>query len=365
MEISESESQINESTPDGVKKRMRGLIDWFKLKTGQMPSQTNKTKNKEKRHEKNNVCSHIYDFKFEHSNRRVAILIINSFKISEQPERPFADEDKTKMKKLFELLDFEVIVLENRKSGDLWEDLQAINREIENNCDCLACVISSHGAEIPIASSSETSPQPRHHVLYTEDNIIPTDTILQLFNDENCPNLQGKPRIFFIQACRSIFDIAPKSEVDEGYTIDLVQDQVDIDKVPEKTKETLADTHGRHEEEENNLSNCKPIEPVDFCLIPCYEDYLVMFSSSSGKLGWSDKGKGGWLMYCLFTVFEELLDTNFENFLQILSRVCGKMATDLETSHRNKMYNETKSAAVIYHMLTKDLYLRPKSMMEK
>lgn len=91
-----------------------------------MPSQTNKTKNKEKRHEKNNVCSHIYDFKFEHSNRRVAILIINSFKISEQPERPFADEDKTKMKKLFELLDFEVIVLENRKSGDLWEDLQGL-----------------------------------------------------------------------------------------------------------------------------------------------------------------------------------------------------------------------------------------------
>lgn len=90
----------------------------------------------------------------------------------------------------------------------------------------------------------------------------------------------------------------------------------------------------------------------------------MMLHFFTGKLGWSDKGKGGWLMYCLFTVFEELLDTNFENFLQILSRVCGKMATDLETSHRNKMYNETKSAAVIYHMLTKDLYLRPKSMME-
>jgi hypothetical protein len=46
---------------------------------------------------------------------------------------------------------------------------------------------------------------------------------------------------------------------------------------------SIPDTHGRPEDDEEiKPSEFKQLEPVDFCLIPCYEDYLVMFSSSSG-----------------------------------------------------------------------------------
>jgi len=74
-------------------------------------------------------------------------------------------------------------------------------------------------------------------------------------------------------------------------------------------------------------------------------------------------------MYCLYKVFEKLVDTNYEmDLLQILSQVCGKMARYLE-SHcpKKEVYHRTKSAAVIYHMLTKSIYLRPKfyRMVEK
>ncbi|XP_052106425.1 caspase-1-like [Mytilus californianus] len=319
----------------------------FKQTTGQIPSQTDKVKSNKEPSVKNYLFNDIYDF--NHSNKRVAILIINS-SFSEYSKRPFASEDYTKMKTMFELMDFDVKVLVNKKSSDLRKELQTISRQMEESCDCLACVISSHGAEIPMESSNDTSAQPRHHVLFTADGIVPTDRILQEFNDDNCPNLQGKPRMFFIQACRSIFnpDNDPESEIDKGYTIDLLQELADNDIVPDKMNEKVTNAQ---------------IDAVDFCDIPCYEDYLVMFSSSSGKLGWSDK-RGGWLMYCLFTVFEKLLDTDFDDFLQILSAVCGKMARDLETSHPKKVYNRTKSAAVIYHMLTKDLYLRPKSIKE-
>ena len=72
-------------------------------------------------------------------------------------------------------------------------------------------------------------------------------------------------------------------------------------------------------------------------------------------------------MYCLYTVFEELLDTNYEmDLLQILSQVCGKMARDLETHCPEKeVYHGTKSAAVVYHMLTKRIYLKFDRMVEK
>ena len=74
-----------------------------------------------------------------------------------------------------------------------------IKSNIEADCDCIACVISSHGAEVPIAKTTENTSYTRHHILFTKDGIIPTDEILELFNDEHCPRLRGKPRMFFIQ----------------------------------------------------------------------------------------------------------------------------------------------------------------------
>jgi hypothetical protein len=67
-------------------------------------------------------------------------------------------------------------------------------------------------------------------------------------------------------------------------------------------------------------------------------------------------------MRCLYIVFEKLVDTNYEmDLLQILSQVCGKMARYLESyCPRKEVYHRTKSAAVIYHMLTKSIYLKPK-----
>ena len=48
------------------------------------------------------------------------------------------------------------------------------------------------------------------------------------------------------------------------------------------------DTRGRPEDGRNSPRNYKEEyfrskEPASFCLIPCYEDYLVMFSSASGN----------------------------------------------------------------------------------
>ncbi|VDI79463.1 Hypothetical predicted protein [Mytilus galloprovincialis] len=95
--------------------------------------------------------------------------------------------------------------------------------------------------------------------------------------------------------------------------------------------------------------------------IPCSEDFLVMFTCSSGRTGMTDQ-RGRWLMHCLYCVFETLLGTNYkEHFLQILTKVCGKMAQDFIVNRSSdRLFHKTKSAAVICHMLTKDLYLKPK-----
>lgn len=70
---------------------------------------------------KQEPTEYVYDF--DHPRRGVAIFIINST-FDTQPKRPFADEDCKKMTELFSLLDFEIKLLENKSSIELWKSLK-------------------------------------------------------------------------------------------------------------------------------------------------------------------------------------------------------------------------------------------------
>ena len=59
---------------------------------------------------------------FQHKKRGFAVLIINS-KFDYQPERPNADLDRYSMSKMFQQLDFTVILLENLTSRSLLEKM--------------------------------------------------------------------------------------------------------------------------------------------------------------------------------------------------------------------------------------------------
>ena len=59
---------------------------------------------------------------FQHKKRGFAVLIINS-KFDYQPERPNADLDRYSMSKMFQQLDFTVILLENLTSRKLLEKM--------------------------------------------------------------------------------------------------------------------------------------------------------------------------------------------------------------------------------------------------
>lgn len=90
---------------------------------------------------------------------------------------------------------------------------------------------------------------------------------------------------------------------------------------------------------------------------------LFFLYTFSERIAWSDCGKGGWLIFCIYEVFKQLLDTNYSiSLLHILTDVCGKMSKDMETrTPSTPAYDCSKSAATIYHMLTKDIFLKPVS----
>ncbi|VDO96533.1 unnamed protein product [Schistosoma curassoni] len=53
--------------------------------------------------------------------------------------------------------------------------------------DCFACVILSHGDE--------------GGLIYATDGSIPVDRIIAPFRGDQCLDLRGKPKLFFIQVC--------------------------------------------------------------------------------------------------------------------------------------------------------------------
>lgn len=67
-------------------------------------------------------------------------------------------------------------------------------------------------------------------------------------------------------------------------------------------------------------------------------------------------------MHCLYQVFNDVTCTD-DDLLTILTCVCGKMARDMETNCPNSPhYDKAKSAACVYHRLSKDIYLQPKEI---
>ncbi|CAG2203760.1 unnamed protein product [Mytilus edulis] len=205
---------------------------------------------------------------------------------------------------------------------------------------------SKMGYAIFIINSEFQSEKERQYAVKDRDNMI---TLFQQLGfeikllenkskKELLQNLAGKPKMFFIQACRCLKDSPETSHYDYGFDI------------PSKHAKISC-----HYDEKSSMDQESVFQ------IPCSEDFLVMFTCSPGKSGMTDQ-RGGWLIHCLYCVFKTLLDSNYkEHFLQILTKVCGKMAQDLKVNcSSERLFHETKSAAVIYHMLTKDLYLKPK-----
>lgn len=61
--------------------------------------------------------------------------------------------------------------------------------ETENNAECVVLIIMSHGGG---------------NRVYGVDSIpVELKTLIDVFSSVNCPSLHGKPRLVFVQACRS------------------------------------------------------------------------------------------------------------------------------------------------------------------
>ncbi|EHB13397.1 Caspase-4, partial [Heterocephalus glaber] len=138
-------------------------------------------------------AAEIYPIKDKNERSRQALIICNIV-FDHLSVRNGAKYDIIGMKKLLEGLDYTVTVKENLTAKDMASVLSEFADKPEHKLsDSTFLVFMSHGILQGICG-----------IMHSEKNpdVLQYDTIFNIFNNKNCPDLRDKPKVIIVQACR-------------------------------------------------------------------------------------------------------------------------------------------------------------------
>lgn len=158
--------------------------------------------------------------------------------------------------------------------------------------DCLAVVVLTHG---------------ELGRLLAHDTHYDADTLWSYFTSDKCPTLAGKPKLFFIQACRG-------DRSDAGITL---------------KERTQTDGHSN-----------------DKFRIPTHADILVAYATVPGFLSWFREDQGSWFIQALCSVLREKAAQH--DLLTLLTFVNQRVAIDYESYAPNDPKEHEKKKQVPY-----------------
>ncbi|XP_072520368.1 caspase-3b [Salminus brasiliensis] len=240
----------------------------------------------------------VYRYRMDYPSIGKCIIINNKIfdRSTGMAERTGTDVDANKVLKVFSELGFKISVQANRTVSQMRQILRSASREDHSQSAMFVCVILSHGDEGQI---------------FGTDGYIELKELTGLFKGNLCTSLAGKPKLFFIQACRG-------SDLDPGIETDSVDD-----------------AEGTHK-------------------IPVEADFLYAYSTAPGYYSWRNTANGSWFISSLC---EMLAKYGRElEIMQIMTRVNHKVAHEFESSSNLPGFNAMKQIPCIMSMLTKELY---------
>ncbi|KAJ8005858.1 hypothetical protein DPEC_G00122280 [Dallia pectoralis] len=239
----------------------------------------------------------MYTYNMNYPNIGQCVIINNkNFKKSTGMNcRNGTDLDAAHAMKLFKGLGYKVELVNDQSVKQITDLLLRVSKVDHSQSASFVCVLLSHGDE---------------GVFYGTDGTIELKKLTLYFKGKNCKTLVGKPKLFFIQACRG-------SELDGG---------IETDSVAEESSDK----------------------------IPVEADFLYAYSTAPGYYSWRNTQAGSWFMQALYEMFLQYGKTL--EIMQIMTRVNHKVALEFESSSSTPGFSGKKQIPCIVSMLTKDLY---------
>lgn len=213
-------------------------------------------------------------------------LIINNVEFdpeSELSSRKGSNIDCEKLERRFKALNFIVEVKTNLKQKQIKHQLSALSKKDHSQYDCCVVIMLSHGTEV----SHSRFPGAVYGV---DGQFVPVQHITNYLNGQHCPSLQGKPKLFFIQACGG-------GERDTGF-------EVSPDEVEPSTGG--ADDQTDAIPMSSSSDSLSMSDEVDArATLPTPSDILVSYSTFPGYVSWRDTQSGSWYVETLDRILEE------------------------------------------------------------
>ncbi|XP_047488847.1 caspase-1-like isoform X3 [Penaeus chinensis] len=220
-------------------------------------------------------------------------------------ERNGTDRDREQAQELFKNLGFQVTVYNDLTVKEVKKKLKGLAVDVNHSeCDALAVVFMSHGEK---------------NVLWGRDDTFKSDYLFENFKADRCPTLAGKPKLFFIQACRG-------EKLDAGTT--LQRDELD--------------------------SGCQSSYKI-----PNSADFLECWSTIPGHYSWRNSANGSWFIQSLVKVLTQ--DSAREDLLSMMTSVNRHLILNFESDcpkkHEEEQdMHEKKQAAYIVSTLMRKVY---------
>ncbi|XP_033631160.1 caspase-7-like [Asterias rubens] len=246
-----------------------------------------------------------------HVSRGKAIIVnnVNFSRESGMTKRAGSEKDADELTDVLRMLGFSTERYNDVTCLQLIRIFQSVSTEDHSDYDCFMFAIMTHGTD---------------GAVYCTDGVISPDEIMQELKGDRCPTLTGKPKIFFIQACRGqLFD--------GGVTVAV--------------------------EETDDTDSGIPRRPS--LVIPAEADFLVAYSSPPGYYSWRNISSGAWFIQALIRILKDA-GTSLE-INQLLTRVSYTVAYEYISSSSVPDFNQKKQMPFYTSTLTKELFFRPKN----
>lgn len=235
-------------------------------------------------------------------------LIFNNVKFKYYKEPRFgSDHDKDRMEALFNAFLFKCDVYPDNEAHKMKELLaEAAQSEELASADCLVVIMMSHGDQNMIEGVDG-------------DELHLVNDVYAQFNNDNCPALRGKPKLFFIQACRG-----DKRDTGPNTTCDKASDP-------------------------------RPVTPEEPHSSPLSDIYIA-YASVPGYVSLRSRVTGSWFLSAVYEIFSKYACT--EHLETLMKLVHAEVMTNSAGD------GEKQTPSLDTQGWTKKLYFNPKKYVE-
>lgn len=225
-------------------------------------------------------------YKMNHASRGKAIIFNHSSfsPQTRQPDRQGTDVDRDNVTDTLQRIGFEVVQHENLKYNQIICFMKKLAEEDHRERDCICFVFLTHG---------------KLNEIYAYDKSYSMDSIFVYLTPDKCSSLTGKPKLFFVQACRG-------DAKDSGAVVRSIRSSsIEFDSFTAKEK------------------------PRPYT-IPLYTDFFIGYATLPGFVSWRNPETGSPYIRELCSIFNEQWQS--EDIYTMMTRVTRQVAISFESN---------------------------------